>query len=236
MARDCIPGPALLRIAQMRHRTDPRRTEAKTMKIYGSKASTCTRKVLTTLAEKGATAELVAIDMRAGEHKGEAHLARQPFGKVPALEDDGFMMYESRAIMRYLDARLPGPKLTPADPRGLARMEQWISVEHEYFSPRAMKIVHQLYFGPMRGNAPDLKVVETARAELQLPLDVAARALEKQPYFAGDAFTLADVTWMPYLEYLVAAKQGDLVSARPAIARWWESVSGRPSWKQVTAK
>src|SRR5271169_2565324 len=110
------------------------------MKLYGHPMSTCTRKVLTTLAEKGHEADFVIVDLMKGEHKQEAHVARQPFGRVPALDDGGFWLYESRAIVRYLDEKLAGPKLTPADIQDRASMEQWISVEYSYFSPAAMKI------------------------------------------------------------------------------------------------
>src|SRR4051795_9201851 len=81
------------------------------MKVYGHPISTCTRKVLATLAEKGAAFEFVVVDLFKGEHKAAEHLARQPFGQVPVLEHDDFRMYESRAIIRYLDEVLPGKKL-----------------------------------------------------------------------------------------------------------------------------
>jgi glutathione S-transferase len=205
------------------------------MKLYGSKHSTCTRKVLVTLAEKGAEAEFVPVELGKGEQKTPAHLARQPFGKVPALDDDGFQLFESRAIMRYLDERLPGPKLTPADPRARARMEQWISIEHSYFSPVAMKLVHQLLFNPRFGRPTDQEVVDKARAEILHPLDVLARRLEEQPYLAGDAFSLAEVTYMPYFEYLYAAKCAEPIAERKPLAAWWEKIAARPSWKKVVS-
>ena len=70
------------------------------MKIYGHPLSTCTRKVLTTLVETNQPYELVTLDFMKGEHKQPAHLARQPFGRMPTLDDDGFTLYESRAMCR----------------------------------------------------------------------------------------------------------------------------------------
>src|SRR3954451_8131968 len=102
------------------------------MKVYGHPMSTCTRKVLTTLAEKGHEAEFVMVDIMKGEHKLPAHIARQPFGVIPAIDDDGFVLYESRAIMRYLDEKLSGPRLAPPEPKDRAVMEQWISIEQSY--------------------------------------------------------------------------------------------------------
>ena len=85
------------------------------------------------LEERQAKAELVVVDVMKGEHKEPAHLARQPFGQIPAFEDGDLRLYESRAILRYLDETLPGTPLTPKDPKGRALMEQWISVETSTF-------------------------------------------------------------------------------------------------------
>jgi len=105
------------------------------MKIYGHPISTCTRKVLTTLEEKGQKADLVVVDIMKGDQKNPDHLARQPFGQIPAIDDDGFVLYESRAIIRYVDETMAGPKLTPNDAKGRGLMEQWMSVETSNFTP-----------------------------------------------------------------------------------------------------
>ncbi len=71
------------------------------MKLFGHPLSSCTRKVLVTLSEKGATADFTLVDLFVAEHKAQQHLSRQPFGVIPVLDDDGFVLYESRAIIRY---------------------------------------------------------------------------------------------------------------------------------------
>jgi glutathione S-transferase len=207
------------------------------MKIYGHPMSTCTRKVLVTLAEKGQQAELVLVEFATGEHKKPAHLARQPFGVIPALDDDGFELYESRAMMRYVDAKFPGVSLTPGDLKSRARMEQWISVEQSYVSPPLMKIVREKIFKKMMaGGAPDLAVVEAERAKLSAALDVLDKALSKDEYLAGSSFSLAEVTFLPYFEYLFPAESGDLVTSRANLSAWWKRISERPSWKKVTGR
>jgi glutathione S-transferase len=203
------------------------------MKLYGNPMSTCTRKVLTTLAEKGHEAEFISLDFAKGEHKQPAHLARQPWGKVPALDDDGFCLFESRAIIRYLDEKLAGPKLQPSSVQDRAMMEQWMSVEYSYFTPATMKILYQLFFGKMRGLTPDMDVVKAGRDEAALALDVAEKSLSKQDFFGNKTFSLADISWMPYVQYLFACEQGDLITSRPGVKAWWERVSARPSWKKV---
>jgi glutathione S-transferase len=205
------------------------------MKLYGHPMSTCVRKVLTTLSEKGHEADFVLVDLMKGEHKQPAHLARQPFGKVPALDDGGFWLHESRAIIRYLDEKLSGPKLTPADIKDRALMEQWISVEYSYFSPAAMKIIMELVFHKMGGQTPNMEIVKAGREEVGHTLDITEKTLAKQEFLGGKIFSLADISWMPYVQYLFVAEQGDLITSRPGVKAWWERVSTRPSWKKIAA-
>ena len=205
------------------------------MKVYGHPMSTCTRKVLATLAEKGHEASFELVDLMKGQQKSPQYMAKHPFGVIPFLEDDGFTMYESRAIIRYLDAKLPGTKLTPSDLPSLGRMEQWLSVEQSYFSPGALAIVMELMFKALRGGgAPDMAKVAKGRDESARALDAVDRALMTQAYLAGDTFSLADISWLPYLQYLAATPHGTLITERPHVKAWWQRISTRPSWKKVT--
>jgi glutathione S-transferase len=205
------------------------------MKVYGHPMSTCTRKVLCTLAEKGASAEFVMVDITKGEQKKPEFLARQPFGVVPVLEDDGFQLYESRAIIRYLDAKLPGTSLVPADLKERALMEQWISVEHSYFSPPAMKAILEIFFSPMRGTQPNQATVDEGKAGAARALDVIERGLAGKEYLAG-SFSLAEITYLPYVQYLFDTGLGDIVKERPNLAAWWGRISERPSWQKALGK
>ncbi len=87
------------------------------LKIHGVKGSTCTRRVLVALYEKDIPFEFVPVDFATGEHKSAKHMALQPFGKVPALDDDGFILFESRAMAKYLAKKYAsqGTPLLPAE-------------------------------------------------------------------------------------------------------------------------
>lgn len=205
------------------------------MKVYGHPMSTCTRKVLTTLAEKGQEAQFVLVDLMKGEHKQPAHVARQPFGVIPAFEDDGGMLYESRAIMRYLDRKLPGTSLTPTNPREYGLMEQYISVEQSYFTPAAMKVIMERLFKPhMGGGAPDEARIAEGLQGADKALAVIDPVLGKQQYLAGASFSLAEVSWMPYMEFFAASGGADVINKHKNVAAWWSRISSRPSWKKVT--
>jgi glutathione S-transferase len=201
------------------------------MKLFGHPLSTCTRKSLFTLRETATPFELVLVDFAKGEHKQEPHLSRQPFGQVPALDDDGFALYESRAMMRYIDDKADH-KLTPADPKQRAVMEQWISVETSNFTPHAMKFIYHSIFG--RPQAPE--VLESAGKALGHACDVLEARLAKAPYLAGDQFTLADICYAPYIEYALGSDAKDIILSRPHVAAWWTRVSERPAWRETAGR
>jgi glutathione S-transferase len=81
------------------------------------------------LAEKRVEHELVVLDFAKGDHKQPTHLARQPFGKMPAIEHDGLTLFESRAIARYVGEAFPGASFLPSDSKSRALVDQWVNVE-----------------------------------------------------------------------------------------------------------
>ncbi len=198
------------------------------MKIYGHPLSTCTRKVLMTLAETTTPYELSVVDFTKGEHKAAAHLAHQPFGQMPALQDGDFALYESRAMCRYINDKAQGP-LVPRDLRDRARMEQWISVETSNFTPAAMKFVYHHTF--RREQTP--QVLETAAQQLHVALSIMDHQLASQLFLAADSVTLADICFMPYIEYAIASTAKEVFAAYPRVMAWWNQISERPTWRKV---
>jgi glutathione S-transferase len=201
------------------------------LKIHGHPMSTCTRKVLMTLAENDTPFELVVVDFATNEHKGEAHLRRQPFGRIPALDDDGFELFESRAICRYLSEKAGG-KLVPGDLQGRGRMEQWISVETSEFSAHAMKYIYQHIFK----REQDAAVLEAAGKALDVTCGVMDKELGRSAFIAGDGFSLADICFMPYVEYAANTPAKDIFAKHPRFMAWWQKVSARPTWQKAIGK
>jgi glutathione S-transferase len=181
-----------------------------------------------TANETGTPFDLVLVDFAKGEHKQAPHLARQPFGQVPSLQDDGFSMYESRAMARYIDAKAGGP-LTPQDPQARARMEQWISIETSNFSAHAMKFIYHAVF--KREQTPE--VLSAAGAALDTAYRVMERELGQQPFLAGKTFSIAEISFAPYLEYLALTPAAGKLAEYPHVAAWWSSVSARPAWRKT---
>jgi glutathione S-transferase len=83
------------------------------------------------------------------------------------------------------------------------------------------------------GKEPDMDVVKSARESLGRYYDVADKFLADHEFFGGKALSLADISWMPYVQYLTQAGSGDLVTERAHLAAWWKRVSTRPSWVKV---
>jgi len=198
------------------------------LKLYGNAASTCTRKVLMTLAETGTPYEFESVDLASGAHKKEPHLARQPFGQIPAIDDDGFAFFESRAICRYINEKAEG-HLIPKDIKARALMEEFISIETSNFTPHAMKHIYHYTFH----RAQEPAVLEAATKGLETAFAFMEKALTKNEYLAGSELSLADICFMPYIQYAMAGPVKEILPKYPHVNAWWERVSSRPSWKKI---
>jgi glutathione S-transferase len=199
------------------------------------------RAVLITLEEKAARYRFAPVTP--GTLRSPAHLSRHPFGRVPVLEHGDFRLYETQAILRYLDRVLPGPALTPAAPRAAARMDQLMNVNDWYlFQGVGNVIAFQRIIAPrLMGRAPDEAAIAAALPRAQGVFAELAAQLGDEPYFAGTAVTLADLLLAPQLDFLQQTPEWDTLAAGHANLRHWlDRMNARPSlasttWTRVTA-
>jgi glutathione S-transferase len=201
------------------------------MKIFGHPVSTCTRKVLMTLGETNTPYELTVVDFAKGEHKQAPHLHRQPFGQVPALQDGDFELYESRAMCRYI-AEKASSALIPSDIRDRARAEQWISVETSNFTAPAMKFIYQYVFK----REQTAETLQTAGAQLDTALAIMDKQLAQTPFIACGSFSLADICFMPYIEYAINTPAKDHFAKHAHVSAWWSKISERPTWRKAVGR
>ncbi|CAF2730004.1 unnamed protein product [Rotaria sp. Silwood2] len=193
--------------------------------LYGLAMSTCTQRVIATLTEKQLNFKLVSVDFAGGEHKTAKYMEeKQPFGVIPVLiDEDGFKIYESRAICRYLELKYKGKgtELIPKDIKAQGLFEQAASIETSYFDPYASGIVVERVFKKMKGQGEaDEAKVASLKATLTANLD---------------NFTLADLFHLPYGAWLVKLGEGHLFESRPHVKQWWDKITTRVSWKTVQA-
>lgn len=196
--------------------------------IYGPAFSTYVRSVRLALEEKSAPYKLQEIDLFSGAHLEDSHLKRQPFGKVPAFEMDGFTVYETSAINRFIDEALPGRSLQPSDPQARARMNQVIAVADSYAYPNMITaLVIQRLLVPLRGDTPD----EEAILEAMPRVELAVKALNDllQPKTTGE-IDLGDIHLIPIWDYVSNTPEAaDLSASAPNLTAWWDSVKDHPS-------
>ncbi|KAI0048492.1 glutathione S-transferase [Auriscalpium vulgare] len=209
----------------------------------------CTRRVAVVAREAGIPYELVGVDYHKAEHKTLEFLEHQPFGLVPYIQvllpfglvlawelttagfimqdEDGFELYESRAISRYIATmkQSKAPALVPKARKANALFEQAASIEQNNFDPLASALADEKIFGPMNGVQPN----EARVAELVQQMK---GKLELGKQNGTQEITLADLFHLPYGALLVETALG-LIEERPNVNRWLTDISTRLAWLAV---
>jgi len=202
--------------------------------VYGPADSTYVWSVRLTLAEKGATHELIEVPF--GAQREELHLSRHPFAKVPAFEHDGFALYETQAIMRYADERFAGTPLQPEDVHEWSRMNQIIGIVDAYAWPSIAGTIlfNRVLVPRLRGGSPDEAAIEAALPRARLCLSEIDRLMEDHRFLASDHVSLADLMVIPLLYYFGNVPDGRAPMAEhPKLQNWVGQMETRQSF-QVT--
>jgi glutathione S-transferase len=202
--------------------------------VHGIPGSPYVRTVLIALEEKQADYRLQAIAF--GAQKGEEYRRLQPFARIPVIEDGDFRLYETHAILRYLDRVLPEPALVPADPRAAARMDQVIGITDCYVTRQvSAPISFQRLVASRFGLPVDESAVAAALPDADLAMSVLAGLLGEQDYLVGSRVTLADLMLIPHLSYLRQTPEGGEILARyPGLVAWIERMEARDSLQATT--
>ena len=160
------------------------------LKIWGRTNSVNVKKALWVAEELGLTYERIDAGMQFGVTKTPEYLAMNPNSLVPTIEDDGFVLWESHTIVRYLAAKHGMGTLCPSDLKARADVERWM--DWAFTFQNAMRAV----FWNLIRTAPekrDMRAVEEGRAQSAKLLDVLERNLQSKPYVGGNAFTMGDI-------------------------------------------
>jgi glutathione S-transferase len=199
--------------------------------LYGPAFSTYVRSVRLALEEKGAPYRLEEINILEDAHKTPEYRARHPFAKVPAFEHDGFELYETAAIMRYVDETFEGPSLQPDEPRARARMTQVHSIMKPYAYPACIgACVIQRLVVPLMGGTPDEAVVAEAVPQATTSVEALDALIDGNEFFAGGKLSLADLHVAPIYDYFSQTPEGETaLGGTPNLRRWWDAISQRES-------
>ena len=201
------------------------------LKIWGRTNSINVQKVLWCCGELKLAYDRVDAGMQFGVNKTPEYLAMNPNGLVPTIDDDGFILWESHAIVRYLARKHGAGGLWPADQKAAADADRWM----EWYSTTVWSNLRPIFWNLVR-TAPekrDMALVETSRKALAANLRIADQQLARGPYIAGPAFTVGDIPLGVALHrwFLLPIER----PACPNLQAYYERLRARPAFAQHCA-
>ena len=195
------------------------------LKIYGTVRSRANR-VIWMAEELGLAYESISVDLSAP--RDPAFLAVNPNGRLPAIDDEGFYLFESMAINLYLAKKQGGP-LAPRDAYEDAKMVQWsFWAVTELEKPGLDYLMHTMFLPPEKRDAG---VPPKALETLKKPIAVLDQALEKSGYLVGERFTAADLNVGVFVAYLASARE--FLEQYPKVAKFVGALAARPAFKKA---
>ena len=203
-----------------------------TLKIWGRVTSVNVQKVVWCAEEIGLAYERADVGGKFGGNDTPEYLAKNPNGLVPVIEDDGFVLYESNAIVRYLAAKSSAGALWPDDLRHRADVDRWMEWQSTGYTPAMWGAFWHLVRTPVEKRDP--AVVEASRAKSEKLTGVLDAHLADRNYLSGEAFTAADlVVACAAHRWLHLPLQRE---PRPHVERWYAQMKARPASRQVTSQ
>ena len=206
------------------------------LKVFGTKASRASR-ALWMCRELGIPHEHVEVHFADGSNQTSEFLAVNPNGKIPAIDDDGFCLWESMAINIYL-AKKHGSPLLPQDLQQEMQVLQWsfwamTEVEKPLLTVMLQRL--ELPEGSPAGkylrerNPKDPQTEKLALEALEKPLTILEKQLEGRDYLLGKDFTVADLNVASVLSWAMAAKLD--LSNQPNVHQWLKRCTSRPAMR-----
>jgi glutathione S-transferase len=202
-----------------------------TMRLYCHPLSSNSRRVVMTAIQLDAKIDLIFVDLLKGAHRASEYLRLNPNGKVPLLDDDGFHLWESHAIMQYLADKCPGQRLYPRDIQARADVNRWLFWSAYHFTPAIGFISREKVSKKMVGGSGEPDPAEIVRGEALL--GAAARVLDAhlagKQWIAQDELTLADLAIAAPLMHAAAAELP--IGGYENLLTWFARVQSLEAWK-----
>ncbi len=192
--------------------------------IYGADLSPPSCKARFVANALGLDYEYRRIDLLAGENRSEAHLRLHPGGKVPVIDDDGFVLFESNAIIRYLAAKCESP-LYPNQLKQRAIVDQWTAFVSHHVATALGTVLMNRVFAHFLNVEVDKRALSEGLSSLERFLPVVDGPLEERRYLAGGELSIADFNLLASLDPAEVA-QVDL-SGYLNLTRWRQDLMGR---------
>jgi len=196
------------------------------IKLYTFPPSTNSRKVRIVLLEKGLEFERINVDLTKREQKNPQYLQIHPLGQIPALDDEGFIVYDSTIINEYLEDEYPYPSLLPKDSEGRARARMLEDFRDSHFNPFFVHIIHEMR--KPEGERDGARI-DAAKAEISKVFDRTEMELKGKEYLV-DTFSLADAAFMSNIELLDRFAIPVDAGRYPNTVAWIARLKTRPSF------
>ncbi|MGE5219070.1 MAG: glutathione S-transferase family protein [Chloroflexota bacterium] len=196
------------------------------IKLYTFPPSTNSRKVRIALLEKGLEFDRVTVDLSKREQKNPEYLKIHPFGQVPALDDEGFILYDSTIINEYLEDEYPYPALMPSDSEGRARARLLEDFRDTHFNPYCVQI---MYEARKPEGERDAQRIENAKTQISACFDRIEKELQGKEYLVG-TFGLADIAFMANFDLLDRLNISVDAGKHRNTAAWVTRLKARPSY------
>lgn len=166
-----------------------------------------------------------------GEHKQRPYLDLHPFGKIPAIDDDGFILYETQAMLRHIERKRAEPSLIPKDPHQAARMDQLLTITDCYMFPNVSgPIGFNRIIAPRIGMPVNEARIQEAVPHAKTTLDAIAGLHQGGPFLVGGALSLADVALIPHLDWLEMTPEGaTAMHGHAGLMGWLQAMRARRS-------
>jgi glutathione S-transferase len=202
-----------------------------TITVHGYRYSVYNRIVLMALREIDIPYDTVEINPFADDIP-QSHLALHPFGRVPILTHDGFSLYETAAILRYIDTTFNGARLVPPKAKQAARMAQTISIADNYgYWPMVRQVFSHQVFRPFEGLPSDEIAITQGLEQAKHVLTVLEGIAQEGYALDAQNLTLADIHLAPIIGYFVMVQEGDaMLKTYEALSTWWHFISHRSSF------
>jgi glutathione S-transferase len=201
--------------------------------LYGNKFATCTQRLLILLEELELKYDFENVDLNSGEQKSTGFRKMNPFGKIPAMkykeseDSEEKILFESRSILRYISNKYSDT----VDLYPNVYTDIWLEAESQNYNPPISKLVYELVFKKLASDEPEMEVVSKCKDELEKVLDIYNDHLKYSKYIAGNTFTIADISHIPYTNYLIktSPEMKELFKSKRHVYHWWKKISLRPS-------
>lgn len=202
------------------------------MKLYFHPMSGNSRRALLVAAHLDVSLERVVVDLTKGEQRGAPHLHRNPNGRVPVLEDDGLLLWESRAIMQYLSDKTPGQTLLPTDPWGRAEVNRWLFWCAAHMAPANTILVQENFVKELMGRLKDPAELARGEALFAQYAPILDAHLAGRTWVALDRVTLADYSLAA--GFALAGPARLPVADYPNVRAWFGRVQELDAWQRTT--